>query len=99
MPGHFRYPGDLPTGRCVAKSLIPVMIVWSIAGALVASVQPRPARTGRLHPALGRAKIMTDFYPSLGTVAMPPSGITARPPKYQVLPDLPPEEFEALKDD
>ena len=30
---------------------------------------------------------------------MPPTGSTATPPKYQVLPDLPPEEFEALQED
>jgi hypothetical protein len=30
---------------------------------------------------------------------MPPIGTTAPPPKYQVLPDLPPEEFEALRED
>jgi ParB-like chromosome segregation protein Spo0J len=30
---------------------------------------------------------------------MPPAITTASPPKFQVLPNLPPEEFEALKED
>jgi ParB-like chromosome segregation protein Spo0J len=37
--------------------------------------------------------------PSSETTAMAPARPPRKLPKYQVLPDLPPEEFEALKED
>ena len=51
-----------------------------------------------MHTGTGRARIVAAVHPSPGTTAMPPTVTIARPPKYQVLPDLPPEEFEALKE-